>query len=137
MYAVWAISVFAMGVASRTIEFDSVLIDKYLGDALYAVLFYLGLGVLFPAQSVVKRVLYTVIFVVTVECFQITGIPLEWRQRGNFFLKLASIVLGTVFSWYDMLAYFVGIALVGWIDFKSGRGFQSINLENDASADTP
>ena len=43
---VLAISVIALGVGSRRLEFESPLLNKYLGDALYAVMVYLFLSLM-------------------------------------------------------------------------------------------
>ncbi len=115
IYAALAVAVFTVGVLSRTIETHSVLLGKYLGDALYAIIFYACLAGAFPNQSILARATVITIFVVLVECFQLTGIPLKLRQ-GNLFEKLVSVVLGTKFSWYDMLAYAVGIATIIAVD---------------------
>lgn len=124
---------FILGVLSRSIDFDSVLINKYLGDALYAVIFYVTLGFLWPAQSVRNRAICIAIFVICVESFQLTGIPLRWRQ-GNFPLKLVSIVLGTKFAWCDMLAYFVGMMAIVTLDTLWIRRGMALVHSDDASA---
>lgn len=115
VYGVLFAMVFVAGILSRTIDFDTKLLDKYLGDALYAVIFYLALGILAPRQRPMVRAIATAIFVVVIECFQLTGIPMELRHQGGM-SKLISLVLGTVFSWWDMLAYFVGIVAITWFD---------------------
>lgn len=117
IYAAMAVAVFVIGVLSRTIESNSVLLGKYLGDALYAIIFYVCLACAFPKQPISSRAIVITIFVILVECFQLTGIPLQLRQ-GNSIQKLVSIVLGTKFSWYDMLAYAVGIAAIVALDLR-------------------
>ena len=117
IYGVQAIVVFVVGIASRTVPTESVLIGKYLGDALYAVLFYLCLAITWPWQSVARRVVATTVFVICIECFQLTGIPMGMRESGNKIPELVSIVLGTKFSEYDLLAYAVGIIAVAAIDW--------------------
>ena len=113
-----AVVVFAAGVASRMQRLDNDVWDKYLGDALYAVMFYLCLAICWPSVQPTYRVIVTSIFVVCIECFQLTGIPLDMRRNGNVFLKFVSIVLGTKFGWFDMLAYFVGITVVSLCDWR-------------------
>ena len=114
-YAAIAVAVFVVGVLSRVVETNSVLFGKYLGDALYAVIFYVCLACAFPVQSIATRAIIVTIFVILVECFQLTGIPLQLRN-GNVVKKLISIVLGTKFSWFDMLAYAVGIVAIVSVD---------------------
>ena len=115
VFALLAVAVLALGILSRSIPSTSLLFSKYLGDALYAVIFYVVLGAVFPKHPVIWRATCTTVFVIAVECFQLTGVPLQLRQ-GNPVSKLVSIVLGTKFSWYDMLAYFVGILCVAIFD---------------------
>ena len=115
VYALATAVVFGIGVASRTVDVESVLLNKYLGDALYAVLFYLALGVCFPHHRLRSRLVTSGVFVLSVECFQLTGIPLELRQQGGF-AQLLSICLGTKFAWLDIVAYFVGLACVATLD---------------------
>ena len=129
-YLLLAVVVFIVGIASRAIDLHSKLFNKYLGDALYAAMYYLALGIFHPKADAKWRVLFTALFVVSVECFQLTGIPLELRAKGGF-AKFFSILLGTVFSWFDMLAYFVGIIAIWLVDTKVG--FQ-VSAEKSSAA---
>ena len=108
--------VFVVGIASRTQRSGLPLIDKYLGDALYAILFYLCWAIVWPNSSVRTRIVVTSVFVVCIELFQLTGIPLAMRQSDNKLAHFVSILLGTKFGWGDMLSYFVGIAGVAGLD---------------------
>ena len=83
MFVLLGLLVFVLGVLSRTIDLQSPIFNKYLGDALYAVLFYLVLGALRPRSTIARRTLITIAFVVLVECFQLTLIPLKMRQAGD------------------------------------------------------
>lgn len=112
IYISLAVVVFVLGVVSRRVELDNLIWDKYLGDALYAVIFYLCLAIAWPKQPILFRAFAIAVFVICVECFQITGIPAQMRKNGNAIVKLISVVLGTKFGWWDMLAYFVGLAFI-------------------------
>jgi len=117
VYISLAVVMFVLGIVSRAgPKLDNLIWDKYLGDALYAVMFYLCLAIFLPRQSLLYRVVATSVFVICVECFQITGIPLHMRQNGNVLMKLVSVVLGTKFGWGDMLAYFAGLASIASFD---------------------
>ena len=118
IYAAIGIGVFALGIASRVWQVDAIIWDKYLGDALYAVMFYLCIAFAWNRSRVAALVVATLIFVVCIECFQLTGIPLQMRQSESRIATLVSIVLGTKFSWGDMLAYFVGIAAITFVDWR-------------------
>lgn len=109
VYLVLSAATVFLGILSRNVELNSLLFNKYLGDALYAVLFYLLLGIVVPQPQATSRALMTSVFMVAVECFQMTGIPLEMHRQGGL-VKLLAIPLGTKFAWYDLVAYIVGIA---------------------------
>jgi hypothetical protein len=85
------------------------LVDKYLGDALYAVMIYLILGLFRCGATPLRRGVEAMAVMTTLELFQLTGIPLGIVTSGNLGLKIIGLLLGTVFSWYDLAAYGVGI----------------------------
>lgn len=116
IYLLLGVLVFALGIVSRVFPMGSIYWDKYLGDALYAVMFYLTLAILWPRGEILHRCIATATFVICIECFQLTGIPLQMRQSDNVVSKLISIVLGTKFGWGDMFAYFVGIIGMASVD---------------------
>ncbi len=109
-----------VGAGSRIFHSGFWIIDKYLGDALYAVLFYLLLSLFWKQGKPLAKAGIITIFVLAVETFQLTGIPLQLWLSGNITLKLLSIVLGTHFSWWDVVAYLVGIAGVYLLDSLYG-----------------
>ena len=115
-YVLAAVCVFVLGIASRRVPLDNLIWDKYLGDALYAVLFYLCLAICWPHGSTIGRTLATSVFVVCVECFQLTGIPMGWRNGESWLLKFVSVLLGTKFGWLDLISYAVGIVTVFMLD---------------------
>ncbi|MCB1174533.1 MAG: DUF2809 domain-containing protein [Leptospiraceae bacterium] len=102
----------AAGLASRIIPFQSLLLSKYAGDALYAILLYLIIGLLRPRDNLPARSLAALVLVAAIECFQLTGVPLQLVQSQYLILKLFGLGLGTRFSWYDMAAYLVGIIII-------------------------
>lgn len=117
-YLLVAVLVFILGVASRRVSIQNVIWEKYLGDALYAALFYLCLAVCWPNGTARHRAIATSVFVVCVECFQLTGIPMDWRKSESWFLEFVSVLLGTKFGWLDMLSYFVGISATLLFDIQ-------------------
>ena len=110
-YARALLAVILVGIASRVIPTNSILVGKYLGDALYATMLYLALGLLWPNQMVLKRAALALMAVIAIECFQLTGIPGTLSTQSNTPAKLLAIALGTQFSWLDLVAYLPGIAL--------------------------
>ena len=101
--------VIAAGLLSRASHTGLILIDKYLGDALYAIMIYL----LLPGQFPARKAAWAMVFMAVLECFQITGIPAEMTQNSHILVRLAGRLLGTTFAWYDLAAYAVGIASAG------------------------
>lgn len=116
IYVSLGLLVFGLGILSRRQQIGNIYWDKYLGDALYAVMFYLCVAIVWPASTISLRVAATSVFVICIECFQLTGIPLQLRESGNTLAKVVSIVLGTKFGWPDMVSYFVGIAGIVFAD---------------------
>ncbi len=120
--------VIVVGIVSRLIHFNALVIDKYLGDALYAVMFYLLLSLFWPQGTPARKAAIILIFVTAIELFQLTGIPLGMRQRDNIGLKALSIVLGTGFSWWDMAAYGAGVMGVYGSDLLFFNKYAGNNL---------
>jgi hypothetical protein len=100
----------AIGIISRVVYAGSVIWDKYLGDAVYAAVFYLVLSLLWGEGTIAMKAMVTTAYVLTIEAFQLTGIPAHLNQSDSLIVKtFAYVVLGSAFSWWDMLAYSVGI----------------------------
>lgn len=122
VYALWLIAISAVGIASRVFHTGHLFIDKYLGDVVYAVVFYLFLSVLWDRWVPGRKAILTLMFVLVVEVFQLTLIPLRLSMSDSFLLRFTSILLGTQFAWWDIGAYLVGIAAVYYADrFYLGR----------------
>lgn len=115
-YVLLALAVIAAGVLSRVLHTGVALLDKYLGDALYAVLVYLLLRAALPGRASHAAALASLVLMILIEGFQLTGVPAAMARSGNLLLRAAAIALGTGFHWYDLLAYAVGIALIACAD---------------------
>jgi hypothetical protein len=108
--------VIALGVISRVLRFENVILSKYLGDALYAILFYLLISLTGSTLRVIPKATLVFIFMMALELFQLTRIPLTMSQNENGFVRIIAVLLGTAFSWLDVLAYVVGIVIVASAD---------------------
>lgn len=108
-YLALALLTIVGGVLSRVLHSGVPLLDKYLGDALYAVLVYLLLRALQPGRRLPITALVALALMAAIESFQLTDIPDIMAHSGNVILKLVAIALGTGFHWHDMLAYAIGI----------------------------
>ena len=115
-YGLAMVATLAIGILSRVVSTGSPLTDKYLGDALYAIAIYLVLAIFRPQRAPRWRAMLTTVAVLAIECFQLTGWPADWREEASFFWRGLSVVLGTTFGWWDVLAYLVGIAAVWSLD---------------------
>ena len=112
IYTAWLLICIVTGIASRLFHSGSIALDKYFGDAAYAVMLYLLVSLFRPLYAVGKRAALSGVIVTAIETFQLTGLPLDWRQSGSALLKALAILLGTEFSWWDMAAYAAGIAVI-------------------------
>ncbi len=95
----------ALGLASRLWPIGWYPYDKSLGDALYAVAAYLGLGLLWPKWAPRRLAGSALGFCVAVEVLQLTGLPARYA-----FLPPVRWLLGTHFAWHDVICYGAGIA---------------------------
>ena len=99
-------AIIVTGILSRVGQTGFRIIDKYLGDALYAAMVY----VLFRLTNRVSRVaLWTFVAMIAIESFQLTGIAAEMFRTGNAAARICARLLGTDFSLRDMVAYAAGI----------------------------
>ncbi len=107
-YGVAFIGVVALGLASRRYPhlFPAVL-GKYPGDALWAFMVFCGLGFLNPWLPTLRLAVYALLISYVDEFTQLYQAPWINAFRGTY---VGHLVLGSTFSWYDMLAYTVGVA---------------------------
>lgn len=106
-----------VGVFSRIIHIGSPIWDHYLGDALYAAMFYLIMSLFFGKEFIVHKFLLIFIFMLGIELFQLTNIPLSMFQSKNLILKVIGILLGTKFEWLEIFSYFVGLIATAFIEY--------------------
>lgn len=109
-----------MGVLSRIVHSGFVIIDKYLGDALYAAMVYVILRLLWRATAVAVGV-SAMIAMTFVELFQLTMIPAHMLASDHLISRIGARLMGTEFSFLDLLAYAVGIVCIYLADFSSAR----------------
>lgn len=83
-------------------------IRPYLGDVLVVILIYCFVKS-FVKLPVLTVAISTLVFSFIVEFLQLINV-IELLGLENS--KIAQIVIGTSFSWFDLLAYLIGILLV-------------------------
>ena len=97
-----------LGLASRKVPslFPAVL-GKYPGDALWSLMVYWGIAWLRPNASIKKVAVLALLVSYVDEISQLYQAP--WIN-GIRRTTLGHLVLGSTFSWLDMLAYTIGVA---------------------------
>ncbi len=104
------------GILSRISETGFIILDKYLGDALYAIMLYVLLGAVLANIRPSYLFFLALSFMIIIEAFQLTTIPVDFSRSSNIFLNILSILLGTTFSWLDIVAYLIGLLVVLLLD---------------------
>lgn len=100
-------AIVAAGLASRLAHTGFPLLDKYLGDVLYAAMVYVLVRLAAPG---VRAWWWAAGAMLAVECFQLTLIPARMLASPSLPVRLCARLLGTQFSVWDLLAYALGIA---------------------------
>ena len=122
LYALLAFAVIVCGLLWRS---GLILLPQWLsnngGDALWALMVFVGFGFLFPRSSTLLVALLALTFAWGVEFSQLYHAP--WIDAIRATLP-GRLVLGSTFNWPDLPAYAVGIALGAWAEWR-WRGQQS------------
>src|SRR6266404_5507839 len=105
------IGIITIGILSRVVHTGLVVFDKYLGDALYAAMIYAILRLLWRAAAVAVAV-STMVLMTLVELFQLTMIPARMLANEHLIVRICARLMGTEFSFVDLLAYGVGIGCI-------------------------
>lgn len=109
LYAVFTIVVIMLGLSSRKFAFALPdLLNDYLGDALWAVMIFVGFGFLFPKIETRKLAFISLIFCYGIEISQLYHA--EWIDSIRA-TTLGGLVLGYGFLWSDLVAYTIGVGV--------------------------
>jgi hypothetical protein len=107
-----------LGGLSRLLPLGMPWWDKYVGDVAYAACGSFVIALLWSRAPPLGPAALALAGCIAVELFQLTGIPLQLRRSEALAVRaFAYLVLGSTFSWWDILAYVVGVtlaALAGW-----------------------
>lgn len=104
----------AAGILSRMIHTGYVLLDKYLGGALYAAMIYGMLRLVLNAPA--SAAAWAMIVMAAIECFQLTLIPARLLASEHWLWRICARLMGVTFSVADLAAYAVGIAAIFLVD---------------------
>jgi hypothetical protein len=118
-HALWVALVIGAGLASRSEALAlSPFVAKYAGDALWGLMIFLGLGLVWPARRTTTLAALAAAVCVAVECSQLYRAPWLDAARRTW---AGRMMLGNTFGWGDIAAYLVGIAAGGLAEWAAGR----------------
>jgi hypothetical protein len=110
------VGIISVGILSRALHSGSVIVDKYLGDALYAAMVYAILRLLWMAPLAVRVAVLAMVIMTAIELFQLTMIPAHLLHSRYLLVRISARLMGTKFACTDMVAYVVGIACIYLVD---------------------
>ena len=114
------VCIIAIGILSRVVHTGFVVLDKYLGDILYAAMVYAILRILMWGKAVAVAAM---IIMIGIELFQLTMIPVHMLASEHMIVRICARLIGSEFSFLDLLAYGTGIACIYLADLShTGRG---------------
>ena len=118
-YAWLALAVVAAGLLWRSgfIPLPPWL-SNHGGDALWALMVFVGFGFLLPRTSTLVVALLALAFAWGVEFSQLYTAQWINAMRATIPGKL---VLGNTFHWVDLLAYAVGVGIGAWVEWAWRR----------------
>ncbi|MCU5473253.1 DUF2809 domain-containing protein [Bacillus paranthracis] len=109
LYAMFTILVIILGLSSRKFAFAlPALLNDYLGDALWALMIFIGFGFLFPKIATKKLAFISLMFCYGIEVSQLYHA--EWIDSIRA-TTLGGLVLGYGFLWSDLVAYTIGVGV--------------------------
>ncbi|PEP48826.1 ribosomal maturation YjgA family protein [Bacillus pseudomycoides] len=109
LYAILTIIVVILGLASRKFAYALPnLLNAYLGDALWALMIFIGFGFLFHKMKTKKIAFLSLLFCYGIEISQLYHADWIDNIRAT---TLGGLVLGYGFLWSDILAYMIGIGV--------------------------
>jgi hypothetical protein len=119
LYIILSVLVIAAGLLwrSRFLPLPSFL-TKYGGDALWALLIFVGLGFVFNKASTQRLAFGALCFSWAVEFSQLYHAP--WIDMIRSTLP-GRLILGSTFNWPDLPAYAFGIAIGAVVEFSFRR----------------
>jgi len=109
LYGIMIVTVIIMGLASRKmVNILPNLFNIYLGDALWALMIFIVFGFIFREIQTKTIALIGISFCYLIELSQLYHANWIDNIRQTTF---GALVLGSVFSWNDLLAYAIGIGV--------------------------
>jgi hypothetical protein len=106
------VGIITVGILSRVVHTGLVVVDKYLGDALYAAMVYTILRLFWRAAAPARVAVSATAVMTAIELFQLTMIPAHLLANEYVMVRIGARLMGTEFSFLDLLTYAVGIACI-------------------------
>lgn len=106
VYAVLVLVVIMLGLASRA-RFAQPVVGKGVGDALWALMVFLGVGWLWPKLPTGRAAVCALLLAWLIEFSQLYQAPWIDAVRHT---TIGALVLGRGFLWTDLVCYAVGVA---------------------------
>ena len=127
LYAFLMVLVMATGLLwrSRYVSLPQFA-AKYGGDALWALLVFLGFGFLCRQLSTTRLALIALSFSWAVEFSQLYHAP--WID-GIRDTRLGALILGSTFNWPDLAAYATGVGIGAVVEIVGRRGHSQTQPE--------
>ncbi|MEO7715024.1 MAG: DUF2809 domain-containing protein [Capsulimonas sp.] len=104
----------AAGYFSRKVHLFPAALGKYPGDALWALMVYWLIVCVRPTLSIPKSALITFAISVAIEFLKLVQTPWLVAARHS---KFGALIFGHVFSWNNIIAYAVGVAIGAALDY--------------------
>lgn len=120
-----AMAVIAAGLTLRLTGYDVGLpyvLVKYGGSLLWGMMVFWVVGALFPALSVIRVALVALVVALLTEFSRLYHTP--WLDEFRLQL-LGALLLGRIFSWLNIFAYVIGIALAALVERRVTEGPRS------------
>ena len=109
------LAIIGLGLASRRFPLFPAILWKYPGDALWALMVYLGWGFIFTEASAIRLAAFALGTSFAVEFSQLYQAPWIDAIRST---TAGHLVLGAGFLWIDLIAYTTGVAVGMVLDFS-------------------
>lgn len=83
---------------------------KYGGSVLWGAMVFFAVATVFPAAKLMKLVAVALLISATVEFSQL--IHIDWLDAVRR-TTVGRLLIGVTFTWWDIVAYWVGVAIAG------------------------
>ena len=109
LYVIAALIIIILGLASRKLSGNlPETVNMYLGDALWALMIYLYVAIIFKTLSIKRVAISSLLFCYLIELSQLYHDSWIDQIRNT---RLGGLVLGFGFLWSDILAYTMGVGI--------------------------